>query len=73
VTMFDHDELERLRQQHFNLSFCLNMLKANPKKFTPEKDLNNLKTLMNMAVQTLMYRITELEKLVDYKFQTQEP
>lgn len=66
--MFDPEDLERLRQQHFNLSFCLNMLKANPKKFTPEKDLTNLKTLMDMALQTLRFRITELEKLVDYQY-----
>jgi hypothetical protein len=45
------------------------MLNANPRKFTSEKELSNLKTLMNMSLQTLKYRITELEKLVGYQYQ----
>lgn len=57
-------ELENLRFQYNNLKLCLMKMEAHPDQFSDRREIRELQTLMHLALQTLEYRIKELDKIV---------
>ena len=39
-------------------------MEANPEKFSDSKEVQEMRVLMNLALQTLEYRIRELDKMI---------
>lgn len=57
-------ELDNLKFQYSNLRTCLEKMQAHPEKFSDKKEVKELQFLMSMALQTLEYRIKELDRIV---------
>lgn len=57
------EELHRLKLQYYNLRMCLMKMEAHPDQFSSGKEIRELHTLMNLALQTLKFRIMELEQI----------
>ncbi len=63
-------ELERLKDNYYNLSFCLKLLEAQIKHFPNKPEFKELRRLMNLALHSLNNRVNEIEKLVDIGHET---
>jgi len=57
-------ELDNLKFQYNNLRTCLLKMEAHPEKFSDSKEVQEMRVLMNLALQTLEYRIRELDKMI---------